>query len=148
MESLNCLLEEMAALDKAEYRDSKTDLDPKLPEKYDDLHRLKNPYREAFFQIHDELLHAGASRVLYRSRLEGEGQILSFLHNGSQVPPSELDELNRDLSEIADRIKSWNKGFSGNRIAVQKLQGYGGRIHLENIQEDGYTVKTRVEIPV
>ncbi len=148
MKSLNVLLLEIAHGDKSDYLESEVDLDPNLPEKYDDLHRLRNLYREAFYQIHDELLHAGASKFLYRSRLEGDSQVFSFLHDGNHVPLDELAAMNEDLTQIADRNMQWGKGFSGNRIAAQKLQRCRGRVTLENLDEGDYSVQTTVKIPV
>lgn len=123
------------------------DVDPNMPKLYEELTNGM-PIVGALSQLELELRDAKPSKALFRTRFDENVQRLMIYHNGNQIPKTDLDYLNEFLDDIAERRREWPYFRHGNLIAGQAIREFGGRIRLENIDEDGYTVRTTMEIPV
>ena len=124
------------------------ELDQNLPEIYEDF-SYGTPLHNALAQLTGEATDVKPSKILYKTKYEGNTQILMILHNGNKIPEDKLKDMNDFLINIAEGRIEW-EGFRrhGNRIAAQHIKVYGGRIHLENVDDSEYNVETTVEIPI
>lgn len=106
----------------------------------------KNIFK-ALMQFDAELMDADPKEILFQTKLENKLQRPNIFHNGKKIPEESLNHLNKYLDWIAkDRI-DWNQLRHGNLIAGQMLKSISGRIHLENLNNEKYNVKTSVEFP-
>jgi hypothetical protein len=152
MESLNNIVQRSVEANKMLFECKgitvKLDFDPDMPEIYDGF-TVGTPLNNALSQLNAEIDDANPTKTLYRTSFESGVQKLKILHNGKAIPQDDLGYLNRILDGIYEGWIQWPPCWRhGNLIAGQAIKAYGGRIRLENIDEDGYKVRTTMEIPV
>ncbi len=128
------------------------ELDPGMPNIFEEDPYFECPIRKsiraALTQLDSALRDARPSRVLYQTQFSGEFQLLMILHNGLPVPKYDLGDLNEQFRQIADGELVWDEWRHDNLVAAQYIKQCRGRIRIENIDENGYTVRTTVEIPI
>jgi hypothetical protein len=151
MESLNIIVQRSVEANKKMFEHKginvELDFDPYMPELYDDF-TIGTPLNKTLSQLNLELEDAKPTKSLYQTSFESGIQKLKILHNGKTIPQHDLDYLNGFLDDIYEGRRQWPYWRYGNLIAGQAIKSYGGRIRLENIDENGYKVRTTVEIPV
>lgn len=127
-----------------------SDLDSNMPDIYvDPTDNLdaSQPIRTALAQLVIEIEDAEPTDALYQTRY-GEGiQKIMLSHNGRKVPEEELSQINADLKAIAEGRKTHEGGRHGNLIAAQAIKEWGGRIYIENLVDEKYSVRTTIELP-
>ena len=151
MESLNDIVEMHVNVKKGifEHMNIKAELDlgSDMPEIYEDF-TYGTPLHRALSQLSMEAEDAKSSKVLYKTQYNNRIQRLTISHNGNSLSEGNLSHLNAVLREIAEGHLVWDTDRHGNLIAGQAIKEYSGRIWLENINENGYNVRTIMEIPV
>ena len=102
----------------------------------------------ALSQFHTEIIDVRPTKAKYLTTKRDKNEVLEIYHNGPQLPVHVLDRLNNSLLRISSGKMRWKSFKHGNLIAAQRIMdGYKGRVTLHNINENGYNVKTTVEIP-
>ncbi len=105
------------------------------------------PLCRALGQVSMEAEDAKSSNIRYQTKLDGEIYKIILSHNGKRIPETKLLEINADLKSIAEGTKQHDMERHGNLIAAQFVKEIGGRIYIENIDEEDYAVRTTIEIP-
>ncbi len=159
MESLNDIVEEYIKMNtpkhNGEYRrkiEIERDFDKNLPKIYElEIQSENKAYQNIFKaigQLDLEYTDAEPNRVLFQTKLDKSLQKLMIYHDGRKIPGESLNWSNKWLNRIAKDRVDWNQNRHGNLIAGQMLKSLGGNIHLENLINNRYNVKTTIEIPL
>ena|SRR3989338_10611394 len=117
-----------------------------MPEIYEGF-TVRLSLTKALAQLNLEVVDAKPTKVRYQTSYEGQVQRLAISHNGNPIPQESLDFLNGFLDDIYEGRREWHDLRHGNLIAGQAFKEYDGRLRLENIDENGYRVRTTLELP-
>ena len=151
MESLNHIVQRYVEVNKRNFEQknivAELALCQDMPELYTDF-AIGTPLTRALSQLSLEVEDANPTKVRYQTSYERQVQRLDISHNGRPIPQWNLDFLNGFLDDIYEGKREWHEWRHGNLIAGQFVKAYGGRIRLENIDENGYRVRTTLEIPL
>jgi len=95
-----------------------------------------------------EITAASPTKVIYKTRIEGNAQKIEMYRDGKPMPDDALQFFKYLFDEIARRKTKWPCYTRDCLIAAQYLQDNSGRICLENLASCRYTVRITVEIPL
>jgi len=98
----------------------------------------------------------GLMRECYRHARQSQKRIRTYQENGTVyillehqgAPIESLEEMNARLERLCKTGKFENEDRpSGTNFAAQMLHHLRGTVKLENIDEDGYRVRTQIAVP-
>ena len=115
--------------------------------------RLPFSLNYAFFVLMEELQVHGRGNKRIITLFDGDKQVVNLDHQGPQIPLDKLAFINETIQLVlgGERLSLAPKSrFAphGTRMIARCLRRFGGDYAIINIDDDGYSVRSIVQVPL